>query len=96
MAHIYLHKLTVTVITTEESPDAIERLIDNAGRTVGMRIDARTDPDNRRSGPAIKIADAPAYPTSNLKADENTWADAHDQWLDSWPSLEAFNNQVTA
>lgn len=93
MAYIYLHRLTVTVITTEESPDAIERLLDKAGADVGMRIDARTDPSNRQRGPSVKIADAPAYPTdrSDRKA-ELAWAEDHDRWLDSWPTVADFQD----
>ena len=90
MASIYLHRLTVTVITTECSPDAIERIIDTAFTVVGMRADARTDADNRMRGPAIQIAPMPAYPHGNDKRAEQEWANAHDAWLDSWPNVEAF------
>lgn len=91
MVPIYLHKLTVTVITTECSPDAIERVIDKAGSDAGMRIDARTDAENRMRGPSIQVADPPSYPPQpSSKADEQRWADAHDAWLDSWPRLEDF------
>ena len=90
MTSVYLHKLTITVITTECSPDVIERLIDKACSDAGMRADARTDPENRMRGPAVRIADAPAYPTGRDREQERQWADAHDQWLDSWPSVADF------
>jgi hypothetical protein len=91
MAAIYLHKLTVTVVTTECSPDVIERAIDKALGDLGMRSDARTDAENRQRGPAITIADAPEYPINLAdRRAELAWATAHDSWLDSWPSVEDF------
>lgn len=92
MTPIYFHKLTVTVITTEGSPDVIERLIDKACSDAGMRADARTDPDNRRNGPCIRIADPPLYPTVRDKRLEQQWAADQDAWLDSWPTIDAFEN----
>lgn len=91
MAACYLHRLTVSVITTECSPDVVERLIDKALGDAGMRGDARTDPDNRRNGPSITLADPPQYPTGNDKRAEQAWATEHDAWLDSWPRVEDFN-----
>lgn len=93
MTSIYLHRLTVTVITTECSPDAIERLIDKAGSDVGMRIDAWTDPANRMRGPSVQIADPPSYPKQpSTKAEDLAWATAYDAWLDSWPAVEDFSS----
>ena len=87
---IYLHKRTVTVITTEESPDAIERLIDSVG-TGTIRVDARTDPANRMAGPSLAIADPPECPPRGSdKARIHAWANAYDAWKDSWPRREAF------
>lgn len=91
MSTVYLHRLTVTVITTECSPDAIERVIDQALSAVGMRGDARTDPENRQLCPSVRIADPPAFPSGHDKRAEQAWADQHDAWLDSWPGVEAFN-----
>lgn len=89
--HIYLHRLTVTVITSECSPDAIERLIDKAGADCGMHVDARTDPANRMRGPSIAIANPPEYPKDPAdKAAIAAWATAHDLWRDSWPTVDDF------
>lgn len=90
MAAIYLHKILVTVITTECSPDAVERIIDKACSDAGMRADARTNPENRRFGPSKTIANAPEYPTGQGRQAELAWAEAHDQWLDSWPREQDF------
>jgi hypothetical protein len=88
---IYLHRLTVTVITEECSPDRIERLIEQACSDVGMRADARTDPRNRLHSPAIQIADPPKFATDlKDKRVEQAWANAHDAWKDSWPEVADF------
>jgi hypothetical protein len=90
MASVYLHRLTVSVITEECSPDRIEKLIEQALGDVGMRADARTDPKNRLHSPAVQIATAPKYPTGGTRSEELDWARAHDTWKDSWPAIADF------
>jgi len=90
---IYLHRLTVTVISTEESPDTIERLIDDLSVAGKHRIDARTDPANRLQGPSVTIPDPPKAPEQR-DAPREAWRQYEDQldlWRDTWPNSQAFD-----
>lgn len=81
---LYIHRIVVTIVTPECSPDVYERQIDE---TIGARdnsVDARTDPQNRSLAPSVTIPDPPAWPTSGLKADEAAYFTAYDTWRDEF------------
>lgn len=87
---VYLHELTVMVITTIESPDEIELKIDALG-TSTCRIDARTHADNRMRGPSVVIADPPAPVNVDAsQTEKRAWANAYDVWLDTMPNIDDF------
>jgi len=81
--HVYIHRIMVTVVTPECSPDKIERQIEETLSTVQNSVCAETDRENRMRSPGITIPDPPAWPYGGSKADEAAYFTAHDTWRDA-------------
>lgn len=84
MTAIYIHRLYVTVVTEECSPDIVEKTLDAVVGTVAqpMRVYAETDKANRAEGRYVALDDRPKV---DRFATGREFLDALDGWRDLWP-----------
>lgn len=82
---LYTHVLTVTVLSSECSPDAIEKCIEASFRNDWRpeeSISAITLPENRRHAPYVT---APDSPRRESYATDAEYFIARDEWIDALP-----------
>lgn len=85
---LYRHELHVTVLSSECSPDKIEKRIEASFRNDWRpeeSICATTDTFNRAKAPAIEVANAPVASKFGTSAE---YFVAFDAWVDSLPTAQ--------
>lgn len=91
---LYKHVLTVTVVSTECSPDRIERLIEAAGRSdtePSLSIHAMTDATNRRDAPCVRRLERPRRESFDTDAE---YFCACDEWRDTIPNAATWDDDT--